>query len=71
MREELMLNLRAVYARLWVRIKGGNREPEWLIAEMTIPILTLSAYIYMYKMVNAPRILGFCDHWWNDDRVLV
>lgn len=54
MREELMLNLRAVHARLWVRIKGGNREPEWLIAEMIIPILTLSAYIYMYKMVNAP-----------------
>jgi len=54
MREELALNLRATYARLWVRIKGGNREPEWLIAEMIIPILTLSAYIYMYKMVNAP-----------------
>jgi ABC-2 type transport system permease protein len=54
MREELILNLRAVYARLWVRIKGSNREPEWVIAEMIIPVLTLSAYIFMYKMVNAP-----------------
>ncbi len=60
MREELMLNLRAVYARLWVRIKGSNREPEWVIAEMIIPVLTLAAYIYMYKMVNAPaQFSGF------------
>jgi len=54
MHDQLMLNLRAVYARLWVRIKGGNREPEWLIAEMVIPVLTLSAYIYVYRMLNAP-----------------
>jgi len=49
-----------VYARLWVRIKGSNREPEWVIAEMIIPVLTLAAYIYMYKMVNAPaQFSGF------------
>src|SRR3972149_190604 len=54
MLEQLVLNLRAAYARLWVRIKGGNREPEWLIAELIIPLLTLSTYIYMYKMLNAP-----------------
>ena len=53
-REYLLRNLRAVYARLWVRIKGGNREPQWLIAEMVIPVITLSAYVYLYKMVNAP-----------------
>ncbi|UCG37520.1 MAG: ABC transporter permease [Candidatus Bathyarchaeota archaeon] len=52
--ESLLHNLRAVYARLWVRIKGGNREPEWLIAEMVIPVITLSAYVYLYKMVDAP-----------------
>lgn len=54
MREQLVLNLKAVYARLWVRVKGGNREPEWLIAELIIPVITLSAYVYLYKMVNAP-----------------
>jgi len=53
-REQLVHNLRAAYARLWVRVKGGNREPQWLIAEMIIPVLTLSAYIYMYKTLNAP-----------------
>ena len=48
--------MRAAYARLWVRIKGGNREPEWEIAELIIPVITLSAYIFLYKMVNAPPV---------------
>ena len=60
MREQLVRNLRAAYARLWVRIKGGNREPEWLIAELIIPVLTLSAYVYLYHMLNAPeKYVGF------------
>ncbi|MEM2118815.1 MAG: ABC transporter permease [Candidatus Bathyarchaeia archaeon] len=50
--EGLQRNLRVAYARLWVRIKGGNREPEWLIAELIIPIITLSAYVYLYKMIG-------------------
>jgi ABC-2 type transport system permease protein len=54
MREQLIHNLRVAYARLWVRIKGSNREPEWIAAELVIPILTLSAYVYLYKMLNAP-----------------
>lgn len=59
MLEQLGLNLRAAYARLWVRIKGGNREPEWLVAEMIIPIFTLSTYVYLYRMVGAPEYAGF------------
>ena len=60
MNKQLVLNLRAAYARLWVRIKGSNREPEWIIAEMIIPILTLSAYIYVYRMLGAPaEFTGF------------
>jgi len=54
MREQLALNLKAAYARLWVRVKGGNREPEWLVAELIIPVITLSAYVYLYKMIKAP-----------------
>lgn len=54
MLERLVRSLRVVYARLWVRIKGGNREPEWIAAELVIPIMTLSAYIYLYRMLNAP-----------------
>jgi ABC-2 type transport system permease protein len=59
-REQLVRNLRAAYARLWVRIKGANREPEWVAAELVIPILTLSAYIYLYRMLDAPpKYAGF------------
>ena len=53
-RDQLLHNLRVAYARLWVRIKGGNREPEWLIAELIIPVISLSAYVFLYKMVGAP-----------------
>jgi ABC-2 type transport system permease protein len=60
MREQLINDLRAAYARLWVRVKGSNQEPEWIIAEMVIPFLTLSAYVYMYKMLQAPaEFTGF------------
>jgi ABC-2 type transport system permease protein len=54
MREQLVNNLKVAYARLWVRIKGGTREPEWLAADMIIPILSLSAYVFMYRMLKAP-----------------
>ncbi|MGA9387421.1 MAG: ABC transporter permease [Candidatus Bathyarchaeia archaeon] len=52
--DELVRNLRVAYARLWVRIKGSNQEPEWIAADLLIPILSLSAYVYLYKMLNAP-----------------
>ncbi len=58
--ENLVLNLRAAYARLWVRVKGGNREPHWIVTEITVPVLTLSAYVFLYKMLNAPaEFAGF------------
>jgi ABC-2 type transport system permease protein len=53
-REQIVRDLRVAYARLWVRIKGSNREPEWLVAEMIIPVITLSAYVFMYRSLNAP-----------------
>jgi len=60
MREQLINDLRVAYARLWVRVKGSNQEPEWIAAEMVIPLLTLSAYVYMYKSLNAPvEFTGF------------
>jgi ABC-2 type transport system permease protein len=59
-RKQLIRNLRVAYARLWVRVKGSNREPEWVVAELIIPVLTLSAYVYLYQMLNAPaEYVGF------------
>jgi ABC-2 type transport system permease protein len=58
--EQLVHNLKVVYARLWVRVKGEFREPEWIAADLVIPLLTLSAYVYLYKMLNAPsEFTGF------------
>ena len=49
MKESLIRNLRVVYARTYVRVRGGAREMRWLFAEMTIPLLSVSAYVFMYK----------------------
>ncbi len=51
---------RVVYARAYVRLKGLMREPHWSIAEVIIPLLSVSAYIYMYQALSAPpEFLGF------------
>ncbi|MEM2759507.1 MAG: ABC transporter permease [Nitrososphaerales archaeon] len=51
---------RVVYARAYVRMKGLLREPHWSIAEVIIPMLSISAYIYMYQVLQAPNeFLGF------------
>lgn len=53
-----MINdLRVVYARAYVRLKGLIREPHWSIAEVIIPLLSISAYIYMYESMNAAEHL--------------
>nr|BAE95238.1 hypothetical conserved protein [uncultured Candidatus Nitrosocaldus sp.] len=52
--DDLILNLKVVYARAYVRLKGLLREPHWSIAEVTIPLLSLAAYVYMYTMLDAP-----------------
>jgi ABC-2 type transport system permease protein len=56
----LINNLRVVYARAYVRFKGLIREPHWSIAEVIVPLLAISAYIYMYQTIDAPNyLLGF------------
>jgi len=56
MRTWLTRNWKVIYARLWVRVIGNNRQPAWIVAEMIIPVITLSAYIFMYRMLNAPAM---------------
>jgi len=48
-------NIRTIVARTYVRVVGGFREPSWLIWDTILPMLSLSAYIYVYKVMNAPR----------------
>jgi len=53
-------NLRAIVARTYVRIVGSGREPSWILWDTVLPMLTLSTYIYVYKVMNAPpEFTGF------------
>jgi ABC-2 type transport system permease protein len=57
-REELVTNLRAAYARMWVRLRGSNRDPIALIAEIGLPILTIGAYVILYNALHFPATAG-------------
>jgi ABC-2 type transport system permease protein len=59
-RNDLALNLRAAWARAYVRIVGANREPSWLIFDTGLPLLALAAYVYVYRAMDAPsEFVGF------------
>lgn len=57
---DLERNLRTIVARTYVRIVGSGREPSWILWDTVLPMLTLSTYIYVYKVMNAPpEFTGF------------
>lgn len=59
-RSMLALNLRATWARAYVRIVGANREPSWIIFDTLLPLLALSAYVFVYRAMKAPpEFTGF------------
>lgn len=47
-------NLRAIRGRAYPRVIGSKREPSWLFFDITLPILTVSAYAYIYKYMDSP-----------------
>ena len=57
-RDELATNLRAAYARMWVRLRGSNRDPIALAAEIGLPILTIGAYVILYHAIGLPAAAG-------------
>ncbi len=48
-------NLRVAFARAYIRIIGSIREPSWILWEGMLPIFELSAYIYVYKVMQSPQ----------------
>jgi len=59
-RDALVLNLRAAWARAYVRIVGANREPTWILFDTLLPLLALSAYVFVYRAMEAPpEFTGF------------
>jgi len=54
------VNLRALWARAWIRIFAANRDPSWLIFEVLLPLLGVFAYVYIYRAMQAPpEYIGF------------
>ncbi|OGS42238.1 MAG: ABC transporter [Euryarchaeota archaeon RBG_16_62_10] len=51
-----MRNLRAVRGRAYPRVVGANREPSWVFFDIALPLLTVSAYAYIYKFMDPARV---------------
>lgn len=43
-----------LWARAYPRIVGTTREKSWLIFDTLLPVLGTSAYIFLYRALNAP-----------------
>jgi ABC-2 type transport system permease protein len=50
----LKRNVRGVRGRAYPRVVGATREPSWVFFDVTLPLLTVAAYAYIYKFMNAP-----------------
>lgn len=48
-------NLRTIVARAYVRVVAVNRQPSWMIGELLLPLLSVAAYVYLYRAMDAPR----------------
>ena len=56
----LRSNLRAVFGRAYPRIIGLTREPSWVFFEILLPFLAVSAFVFVYRALNAPEeYIGF------------
>lgn len=53
--EPLVTNLRASWARAYVRIFAASREPSWVLTETLMPVLSMAAMVFVYRTLGAPR----------------
>lgn len=53
--EALVLDLRAVRARAWVRLVGSFRELDWIVADALLPNLGMCAFVLLYRALGAPK----------------
>jgi ABC-2 type transport system permease protein len=53
-------NLRALVGRAYPRVRGMFREPSWLFFEILLPFLGTSAFVLVYRALDAPEdYVGF------------
>lgn len=59
-RQVVMTNLRTVAGRAYPRVRGLAREKSWLFFEILLPFLTTSAFVFVYRALQAPpQYVGF------------
>ncbi len=56
----IRMNLRAMFGRAYPRIIGLTREPSWIFFEILLPFLAVSAFVLVYRALDAPEeYVGF------------
>ncbi len=59
-RQIFMTNLRTVGGRAYPRVTGMFREKSWVFFEILLPFLATSAFVFVYRAIDAPReYIGF------------
>jgi ABC-2 type transport system permease protein len=59
-RQQLQTDLRAVGGRAYPRVSGMFREKSWLFFEILLPFLSTSAFVFVYRALQAPpEYIGF------------
>jgi ABC-2 type transport system permease protein len=58
--QALMTDLRTIVGRAYPRVRGMIREPSWVFFEILLPFLATSAFVYVYRALQAPpEYVGF------------
>lgn len=56
----IKLFLQTVIARSYPRVIGQQREKSWIFFEIFLPMLAVSAYVFVYRAIGAPEeYIGF------------
>ena len=55
-----LLFIKTVIARAYPRVIGAQREKSWMFFDVFLPILAVSAYVFVYRAIDAPEeFIGF------------
>ena len=55
-----LLFIQSVIARAYPRVIGQQREKSWMFFEIFLPMLSVAAYVYVYRAIGAPEeYVGF------------
>jgi ABC-2 type transport system permease protein len=59
-RQMLLTELRTIGGRAYPRVHGMTREPSWVFFEILLPFLATSAFVFVYRALEAPpEYIGF------------